>query len=76
MGVEGVLVEVCRWRYHRRMHASYDCIFCKADMQEWKKIESKIDKYFDQYEGYISSHDHERADDAKLAELAKKIRIE
>ena len=26
------------------------------------------------YEGYISSHDYERADDAKLAELAKKIK--
>lgn len=45
-----------------------------ADLQEWKHIESNVDKYFEHYEGYISSHDYNRADDAKLAELAKKIR--
>ncbi len=43
-------------------------------MKEWKPIKSNMDKYFDTYEGYISSHDHKRADDAYLAELAKKIR--
>ncbi len=43
-------------------------------MKEWKNIESAVAKYFDKYEGYISSHDHERADDAKLAELARKLR--
>ena len=31
-------------------------------------------KYFHQYEGFISSHDHERADDNELANLAAKIR--
>ncbi|MFH1170737.1 MAG: HIT family protein [Candidatus Vogelbacteria bacterium] len=39
----------------------------------WKPRKSNIDKYFEEYEGYISSHDYQRADDAKLAELAKKI---
>ena len=43
-------------------------------MLGWKPIESKIDKYFDKYEGYISSHDYKRADDEKLAILAKKIK--
>lgn len=43
-------------------------------IKEWKPIKSKIDKYFKKYEGYISSHDFKRADDNKLAELAKKIR--
>lgn len=43
-------------------------------MKEWKPIESKIDKYFKKYEGYISSHDYKRADDKYLAKLAKKIR--
>jgi diadenosine tetraphosphate (Ap4A) HIT family hydrolase len=42
----------------------------------WKPIESNINKYFDKYEGYISSHDYKRADDKKLADLAKKIRGE
>lgn len=42
----------------------------------WKKMSSNVEKYFDQYEGYISSHDYKRADDIKLAKLAKKIREE
>lgn len=41
---------------------------------DWRPIESKIDKYFEKYEGYISSHDYKRADDAELAKLAEKIR--
>ncbi len=45
-----------------------------ADMDTWKPIESKKDTYFTQYEGYISSHDAARADDAALASLAQKIR--
>lgn len=43
-------------------------------MDEWKKLTSKVDKYFDKYENYISSHDYKREHDSKLAELAKKIR--
>jgi diadenosine tetraphosphate (Ap4A) HIT family hydrolase len=43
-------------------------------MKDWKPIHSNMDKYFERYEGYISSHDHKRADDGKLAELARKIR--
>lgn len=41
---------------------------------QWKKRKSNIDKYFEKYEGYISSHDYKRADDGELAALAKKIR--
>ncbi len=43
-------------------------------MTEWKPIKSSMEKYFDKYEGYISSHDYKRADDANLAEIAKRIR--
>ena len=43
-------------------------------MPGWKPIESKIEKYFEQYEGYISSHDYKRADDEKLKQLAEKLR--
>ena len=43
-------------------------------VSKWEPIKSNVDKYFEKYEGYISSHDYERADDAKLAKLAKKIR--
>lgn len=42
--------------------------------KEWAKIESTIDKFFTQYEGYLSSHDYKRADDEVLATLAKKLR--
>ncbi|MFH1173942.1 MAG: HIT family protein [archaeon] len=42
-------------------------------MKEWKAIHSQNKKYFEKYEGYISSHDCERADDKKLTALAKKI---
>ena len=43
-------------------------------MSTWKPVKSNINKYFERYEGYISSHDYKRADDTKLAKLAKKIR--
>lgn len=39
----------------------------------WRPIKSNVDKYFSQYEGYISSHDHLRADDEKLRALAERI---
>lgn len=43
---------------------------------KWERRSSNVEKYFDQYEGYISSHDYKRADDEKLEALAKKIRGE
>lgn len=43
-------------------------------MTKWKPLKSNVDKYFEKYEGYISSHDYKRMDDEKLARLAKKIR--
>lgn len=52
-----------------------ECIFCKIVKGEapCHKI-WEVDKYFDKYEGYISSHDYKRAKDDKLTRLAKKIR--
>lgn len=41
---------------------------------EWRPIKSKMKKYFDIYEGYISSHDHVRADDDALQKTAAYIR--
>ena len=43
-------------------------------MPEWKPIESSVDKYFEKYEGYISSHDYKHADDNELEKLAEKIK--
>lgn len=42
--------------------------------KNWNPIKSNIDKYFEKYEGYISSHDCGRAEDLQLTELAEKIR--
>jgi diadenosine tetraphosphate (Ap4A) HIT family hydrolase len=43
-------------------------------IKEWKPLKSNVDKYFEKYEGYLSSHDYKRADDASLSELAAIIR--
>jgi len=43
-------------------------------MAGWTPFESKLDKYFSKYEGYISSHNYKRAEDTQLAELANRIR--
>ena len=43
-------------------------------IKSWKPLKSNVSKYFDKYEGYISSHDYKRADDENLARLAKKIK--
>ena len=41
--------------------------------ESWKQHRSNIDTYFENYPGYISSHDSKRADDDKLAKVAKSI---
>lgn len=40
----------------------------------FRPIHSGVDKFFAEYEGYISSHDCKRADDAELAALALRLR--
>ncbi|WP_089605197.1 HIT family protein [Acinetobacter piscicola] len=42
--------------------------------ENWQAVNSNVDKYFEQYEGYISSHDFQRADDDELKLLAERIR--
>lgn len=56
------------------VHAKLFPMHKTANIKEWKPIKSNVDKYFKEYEGYISSHDYKRADDKSLAKLAKKIR--
>ncbi len=41
---------------------------------EWQPHKSDNKKFFEKYEGYISSHDFTRADDNYLSNLADKIR--
>ena len=42
-------------------------------VKEWKPIKSNVDKYFEKYEGYISSHDYKRVNDEELKRLAERI---
>ncbi|HRN96737.1 MAG TPA: HIT family protein [Candidatus Levybacteria bacterium] len=56
------------------IHAKLFPMHGTRNMKEWKPIESSVNKYFEKYEGYISSHDYKRADDNKLAELTEKIK--
>ncbi len=43
-------------------------------MDRWHPIRSAVDKYFETYEGYISSHNGRRSEDEELARLAALIR--
>jgi hypothetical protein len=54
------------------IHAKLFPMHGTADMSEWQHLQSNVDKYFDRYEGRISSHDYQRADDQQLAQLAQK----
>ncbi len=56
------------------VHAKLFPMHGTASMEKWKEIKSDVDKFFDKYEGYISSHDYKREDDEKLRKLAEKIR--
>lgn len=55
------------------LHAKLFPMHGTKQEREWQPIKSNTDKYFEKYEGYISSHDWKRANDTKLAELARRI---
>jgi len=55
------------------LHAKLFPMHGTANIKEWKAVKSNVNKYFEKYEGYISSHDWKRADDDKLAKLARRI---
>lgn len=42
--------------------------------ESWQARHSNINKYFEKYEGYVSSHDGPRAADKALAKLAERIK--
>jgi len=56
------------------IHAKLFPMHGTAHMKEWRPLNAHVDTYFERYEGYISSHDYQRADDQALATLARKIR--
>lgn len=57
------------------LHAKLYPMHSTGLMDEWRQIESEMPhEFFSAYPGYLSSHDCQREDDAKLAELAQIIR--
>lgn len=56
------------------LHAKLFPMHGTGDSSQFRPISSTIDKFFHQYEGYISSHDSKKANFEELAELARKIR--
>ncbi len=58
------------------VHAKLFPMHGTAGQGPWTPIHSRVDKFFERYEGYISSHDGKRADDTALAALAKRLRSE
>lgn len=56
------------------VHAKLFPMHGTAHVVGWQRIDSSVDKFFERYEGYISSHDWRRADEAALARLAAIIR--
>lgn len=56
------------------LHAKLFPMHGTGEDSKFRKISSCVDTYFDQYEGYISSHDSARADDSALSELAAHIK--
>lgn len=55
-------------------HAKLFPMHGTRDTSAWRPIRSNVDKFFDCYEGYLSSHDHRRANDAGLRKLAEQLR--
>lgn len=58
------------------VHAKLFPMHGTAQLTEWRPIMGDVDRYFDVYEGYLSSHDWKRADDQELAALAAHLRGE
>jgi len=45
-----------------------------GDSYHFQHIEPKFGQYIEKYEGYLSTHDCERADVRELSQLVEKIR--
>lgn len=56
------------------VHAKLFPMHGTGNDSSFRRIHSKVDKFFTTYEGYISSHDWKRADEAELAALASRLR--
>ncbi len=55
------------------VHAKLYPMHGTANIENWEPIESSIDKYFKQYQGYLSSHDYRGISKEELEKTYKKI---
>jgi histidine triad (HIT) family protein len=55
-------------------HAKLFPMHGTGDVSVWRPIRSRVGKFFDQYEGYLSSHDYRKVNDRDLQRLAKRLR--
>ena len=55
------------------IHAKLYPMHGTANIKEWEAIESKIDKYFKKYEGYLSSHDYKGISKEELEKTHRKL---
>ncbi len=55
------------------LHAKLFPMHGAAGMGEWKAVNSNMEKYFDKYEGYISSHDCHKESHENLQKTLDKI---
>ena len=56
------------------LHSKLSPMHGTGNSSEFQLVESKVDKFYEFYEGYLSSHDYKRADDDDLAKVAAHIR--
>lgn len=56
------------------LHAKLFPMHGTGNMETWRPLKSTLNTFFDQYPGFLSSHDSERANDEELAKLAAEIR--
>ena len=56
------------------VHAKLFPMHGTGNDSSFRPISSSVDRFFDRYEGYISSHDGRRANDEDLSRLAEHIR--
>ena len=56
------------------LHAKLFPMHGTGNLETWQPIKSPLKTFFDQYPGFMSSHDAEKADDAQLEVQASKIR--
>jgi diadenosine tetraphosphate (Ap4A) HIT family hydrolase len=55
------------------IHAKLFPLHGTKTLEEWHPIKSSIKKYFSTYEGYISSHDGERASEEELKKICDEL---